>query len=70
MLNKIKFYVALLGALAITATEYFAEDSDVSHWLSIVIALCTAAGVYVFPNLERASVLRGKLQDAQEARRL
>lgn len=45
-----KFLVAALGAAITWAVSAYANNPGVSHWLGLVVAVLTAAGVYVQPN--------------------
>lgn len=51
-----KFFVAVLGALA-TAVSAAVTDETItsSEWVIILLAGLTAAGVYLYPNRDRAS---------------
>lgn len=53
-MNKIKpymkFVVAAIGAALTWAVANYANDPDVSKWLSLVSAVLTALGVYATPN--------------------
>lgn len=44
-----KFVVAVLGAIAIALTQGLIEGTA-AKWAAAVIAVATAAGVYVVPN--------------------
>lgn len=45
-----KTIVAVVGAAVTWALATFSGDAEVSKWLSLVVALLTAAGVYQVKN--------------------
>lgn len=45
-----KTIVAVIGAAVTWAVATYANDPDVSKYLSLVTAILTAAGVYSAPN--------------------
>ena len=47
-----KFIVAIVGAGVTSALTLVVKDSPEFFWLTIVSAIVTAAGVYVFPNAD------------------
>ena len=51
-----KFLVAALGVIAMVVTTGVLEE-DVEIWLNAVLAIATAAGVYVVPNRPTAPVV-------------
>lgn len=56
MLEKLapyrKFVVAAVGAALTWGVATYANDPDVSKWLSLATAVFTALGVYQVPNKE------------------
>lgn len=70
MLDKIKFWVGLAGAIVTALLDYFGPGGTLGHVLTIASLLITAVAVYAFPNLEGVNALRAKLTRAQEAGRL
>lgn len=46
-----KFFVAVLGAFA-SAVSAAVTDSEItsSEWVTVLLAVLTAAGVYLYPN--------------------
>lgn len=52
MQNYAKFLVAAVGAALTWAIATYANDPDVSKYLSLVSAVLTACGVYATPNKE------------------
>lgn len=42
-----KFLISLLGAIILWASTYYGAHNQ---WVQVVIAVLTAAGVYVAPN--------------------
>ena len=51
-----KFLVAAVGVLAMVVTTGSLEE-NVETWINAVLALATAAGVYVVPNRPAAPVV-------------
>lgn len=47
-----KTLVAVIGAALTWAVSTFGGDPDVAKWLSLAMAVATAAGVYQVPNKE------------------
>lgn len=45
-----KFFVAAVGAALTWGLANYANDPDVSKWLSLASAILTACGVYQVPN--------------------
>lgn len=45
-----KFIVAAIGAALTWAVATYANDPEVSKWLSLATAMATALGVYQVPN--------------------
>jgi len=47
--TKVKFYVGLVGAMVVTAVQFF-PDGNVKNGLSALAAIATAVGVYFARN--------------------
>lgn len=54
MLKELQKYnkavVAIVGAIVTWLVSNYAGNADVQHWLGLVLAVLTAAGVYQTPN--------------------
>ena len=58
MLKYAKAIVALLGAVAVGASTFIDSDTAVGKWLTVIIALASALGVYVTPNKTSAAATK------------
>lgn len=52
VLRSAKAYAALIGAVATALLSVYGPDTEVGHWLTVAVAVCTAVGTYAVPNLD------------------
>lgn len=50
MMDKAKFWVALVGAIASALLTVFAQDTTVGQVLNVIVVVATAIGVYAMRN--------------------
>jgi len=48
----LKAYAALIGAVCTALLGVYGPDSETGHWLTVIVAVATAAATWAVPNLD------------------
>lgn len=51
-LEAAKAYVALVGSLATALLAVYGPDTQIGHWLTVIVAVATAVATFVVPNAD------------------